>query len=77
MPLTASAAPRLRAASPGSDDRDDLWRLLVAITERKAIDQMRRARRVKRGGGRVRTEADLAAGGPDDEPAGLDKIAGR
>ena len=69
-----------RAATEGRfprlDDRDDLWRLLVTITERKAIDQMRRTRRVKRGGGRVRTEADLAAGGPDDEPAGLDQIAG-
>ncbi len=69
-----------RAATEGRfprlDDRDDLWRLLVTLTERKAIDQMRRARRQKRGGGRVRTEADLAAGGPDDEPARLDRIAG-
>ena len=69
-----------RAATEGRfprlDDRDDLWRLLVTITERKATDQMRRAGRVKRGGGRVRNEADLAAGGPDDEPAGLDRIAG-
>ena len=57
-----------RAATEGRfprlDDRDDLWRLLVAITERKATDQMRRARRVKRGGGRVRTEADLAPADP-------------
>src|SRR5262249_51863205 len=57
---------------PRLDDRDDLWRLLVAITERKATDQVRRARRLKRGGGRVHTESDLAAGGP----AGLDGIAG-
>jgi RNA polymerase sigma factor (sigma-70 family) len=68
-----------RAATEGRfprlDDRDDLWRLLVTITERKAVDQMRRARRVKRGGGRVRTEADLA-GGPDDELAALDQFAG-
>jgi RNA polymerase sigma factor (sigma-70 family) len=67
-----------RAATEGRfprlDDRDDLWRLLVTITERKAVDQMRRARRVKRGGGRVRTEADLA-GGPD-ELAALDQFAG-
>jgi RNA polymerase sigma factor (sigma-70 family) len=69
-----------RAAAEGRfprlDDRDDLWRLLVAITERKAVEQMRRARRLKRGGGRVRTEADLTADGPDDEPTGLDRIAG-
>jgi RNA polymerase sigma factor (sigma-70 family) len=59
---------------PRLDDRDDLWRLLVAITERKVTDQVRRARRLKRGGGRVRTEADLSPDGPDDEPAGLDVI---
>jgi RNA polymerase sigma factor (sigma-70 family) len=68
-----------RAATQGRfprlDDRDDLWRLLVAITERKVTDQVRRARRLKRGGGRVRTEADLSPDGPDDEPAGLDGIA--
>jgi RNA polymerase sigma factor (sigma-70 family) len=69
-----------RAATQGRfprlDDRDDLWRLLVAITERKVTDQVRRARRLKRGAGRVRTEADLSPDGPDDEPAGLDNIAG-
>jgi len=37
---------------------------------------MRRARRLKRGGGRVRTEGDLAGGGSDDPSAGLDGIAG-
>jgi RNA polymerase sigma factor (sigma-70 family) len=69
-----------RAATEGHfprlDDRDELWRLLVALTERKVADQIRRARRLKRGGGRVRTEADLAAGGSDDQPAGLNGIAG-
>src|SRR4051794_17802216 len=34
-------------------DRDDLWRLLVVITARKALDQIQRERRRKRGGGRV------------------------
>jgi DNA-directed RNA polymerase specialized sigma24 family protein len=68
-----------RAAAEGRfprlDDRDDLWRILVALTERKATDQMRRAGRQKRGGGRVRTEVDLATGEPGDKPAGLDRIA--
>src|SRR5262249_37721641 len=68
-----------RAATQGRfprlDDRDDLWRLLVAITERKVIDQMRRVGRRKRGGGRVRNEADLAAGGPEDKLSGLNEIA--
>jgi DNA-directed RNA polymerase specialized sigma24 family protein len=61
---------------PRLDDRNDLWRLLVALTERKATDQMRRARRLKRGGGRVRTAGGLDARKSDDEPAGLDDIAG-
>jgi DNA-directed RNA polymerase specialized sigma24 family protein len=69
-----------RAATRGRftrlDDRDDLWRLLVALTERKAADQMRRARRLKRGGGRVRTGGDTADGGRDNEPTGLDGIVG-
>jgi DNA-directed RNA polymerase specialized sigma24 family protein len=41
------------------DDRDDLWRLLVVITERKALDQAQRERRQKRGGGKVRGTVDL------------------
>jgi DNA-directed RNA polymerase specialized sigma24 family protein len=38
---------------PRLDDRDDLWRLLVVITEGKAHDQAVRERRQKRGGGKV------------------------
>ncbi len=34
-------------------DRDDLWRLLVVITARKACAQVQRRIRQKRGGGRV------------------------
>lgn len=34
-------------------NRDDLWRILVAITERKALDQVRNKQRLKRGGGQV------------------------
>ena len=45
---------------PRLDDRDDLWRVLVTVTERKATDLCRRQRRLKRGGGRVAPEADLA-----------------
>jgi len=48
------------------EDRRDLWRLLVKITERKAIAQLRRAGRLKRGGGRVVTETDLVASGSMD-----------
>ena len=46
---------------PRLDDRQDLWRVLVTITARKAADLVRLERRLKRGGGEVVTEADLAA----------------
>jgi RNA polymerase sigma factor (sigma-70 family) len=58
------------------EGRDDLWRLLVTITVRKALDQVQRQRRQKRGGGRVLGEADLAATGPEGPGGGLDWLAG-
>jgi DNA-directed RNA polymerase specialized sigma24 family protein len=68
-----------RAATQGRfprlDDRDDLWRVLIALTERKIADLQRRARRLKRGGGQVRTESGLDCRGSGDKPTGLDAIA--
>jgi DNA-directed RNA polymerase specialized sigma24 family protein len=40
-------------------DRDDLWRLLVVITARKALDLLERQGQLKRGGGRLRGESAL------------------
>ena len=53
-------------------DRNDLWRLLVVITARKAIDVWRRE---GRGGGRVAGESALLdpAGSAD---AGIDQVVG-
>src|SRR5262245_11358142 len=42
-------------------NRDNLWRLLVVITARKALDQLERERRLKRGGGQVGGESALAS----------------
>jgi DNA-directed RNA polymerase specialized sigma24 family protein len=42
-----------RGRYPRLDDRGDLWRLLVVITERKVLDQAQHERRRKRGGGKV------------------------
>jgi DNA-directed RNA polymerase specialized sigma24 family protein len=53
-----------RGRFPKLDDRRDLWRLLVVITERKAIDQTVTERRQKRGGGRLR--GTLGAVAADD-----------
>lgn len=44
------------------NDRDDLWKLLVAITGMKAVDQIRRQTALKRGGGMVRGDSIIAAG---------------
>jgi RNA polymerase sigma factor (sigma-70 family) len=62
---------------PRLDHRDDLWRLLVAIAARKAIDQARRAGRQKRGGGRVRTEAELLREMTGSRALGLEEVVGR
>jgi DNA-directed RNA polymerase specialized sigma24 family protein len=45
---------------PQLSDRDDLWRVLVVLTARKALDQAQHERRQKRGGGRVRNVLGLA-----------------
>jgi DNA-directed RNA polymerase specialized sigma24 family protein len=60
---------------PLLNDRDDLWRLLIVITERKAADQIHRHRRLKRGGGRLVDEATLVAGAGTGR-AGFDGLAG-
>jgi DNA-directed RNA polymerase specialized sigma24 family protein len=52
-------------AFPELGGRDDLWRLLVTITARKAANQIRREHQLKRGGGRVLGEAKLEGADPD------------
>jgi DNA-directed RNA polymerase specialized sigma24 family protein len=67
-----------RGKFPQLADRDDLWRLLVVITARKAMAQANRQGRQKRGGGRVVEEAVLfghGLGGADGSIAGLERIA--
>ena len=62
---------------PQLSDRDDLWKLLVVITARKAVDQMQREGRQKRGGGRVVGESTLAGPHADDDGlGGLDQMVG-
>jgi DNA-directed RNA polymerase specialized sigma24 family protein len=61
---------------PRLDDRDDLWRLLVVITVRKALDQVQRRGAMKRGGGRLIGEAFLADGDGLEPGGGLDAFVG-
>ena len=66
-----------RGRFPRLDDRDNLWRLLVTITARKALDQVRRQARQKRGGGRVLVGSAQAGGEDDTDGAGLEQVVGQ
>jgi DNA-directed RNA polymerase specialized sigma24 family protein len=62
---------------PRLSDRDDLWRLLVVLTARKAANLAKHERRIKRGGGRVLAEAELALPSDGSEDfEGLEAIIG-
>lgn len=58
---------------PQLDDKDDLWQILALLTERKAINQFRRERAAKRGGGDVRGDSAFGKA-PSADQAGLDEI---
>ena len=58
---------------PQLNDRQDLWKLLVVITVRKSIDQLKYDHRQKRGGGNVRGESVLMN---DERPFGLGDLPG-
>jgi hypothetical protein len=57
-------------------DRDDLWRLLVKITVRKARTQLVWILRDKRGGGGVRGDSALSKEGAPTEEKGFDQFEG-
>ena len=59
------------------NDRDDLWKLLVTITARKACAQRRRYFAEKRGGGRVRGESVFVrVDAGEDREAGIAGVLG-
>jgi DNA-directed RNA polymerase specialized sigma24 family protein len=62
---------------PRLSDRDDLWRLLVVITARKADAYKRHELRQKRGGGKIVSESDLRAVGVDEGEEGFDVLVSR
>ncbi len=59
---------------PRLEDRDDLWRLLVVITARKASAQVDRRRAHKRGGDRFRVDQAHGHDRGDDLAAGSDPL---
>ena len=56
---------------PDLADRDDLWRLLLRMTVRKAVDKLRHENRAKRGGGKVHEV------GAEDDYDLIDTIVGK
>jgi RNA polymerase sigma factor (sigma-70 family) len=60
---------------PDLKDRNDLWRLVVRITERKAFDQLRAQSRKKRGSGRVSGESALMRPDQSGITAGIDRVS--
>jgi DNA-directed RNA polymerase specialized sigma24 family protein len=58
---------------PQLADRDDLWRLLFVITERKATDLVNHEWAQKRGGGNVRHEGSVT--GESRATPSLDRVA--
>src|SRR5262249_8072286 len=57
---------------PELHDRDDLWYLLLVITERKTIDLVNHEKAQKRGEGKVRHEGSLA--GDSSDAAAFDQL---
>lgn len=54
---------------PKMEDRDDLWKVLVEITENKATDYSRHERRAKRGNGKRQLDfCSLPGSSPGQEP---------
>jgi DNA-directed RNA polymerase specialized sigma24 family protein len=62
---------------PDLHDRDNLWRLLLEITECKACKLARDEGRLKRGAGKVRGDFVLLSPGGSAAAAGFDRFAGR
>lgn len=61
---------------PDLHSRAELWALLVTITDRKAVNCVRRHLSVKRGGGKVHNESTLSAPEEQDREALLARVAG-
>jgi DNA-directed RNA polymerase specialized sigma24 family protein len=64
-----------RGRFPDLRNRDDLWALLVTITQQKVVDLLRHNTRQKRGGGDVCGESAFLSPG-DGKTGGIDQFAG-
>ncbi len=62
---------------PQLNDSDDLWKILVTITARKALRQAQHARRQKRGEGKVRGESVFRQADASEPDWGIEQVVGR
>jgi RNA polymerase sigma factor (sigma-70 family) len=65
-----------RGRFPQLNDRDNLWRLLVVITARKALDQIARENARRRGGCASQGELRMSPGGPGWDEAAVEQVVG-
>jgi RNA polymerase sigma factor (sigma-70 family) len=61
---------------PQLHDRDNLWRLLVVITARKALDQLAHEQSKRQGGGAVGGESRITPGEAGLDDAAIEQIVG-
>jgi RNA polymerase sigma factor (sigma-70 family) len=61
---------------PQLNDRDNLWRLLVVITARKALDQLAHEHSKRQGGGTVQGESWISSQGPDWDDVAIAQVVG-
>jgi RNA polymerase sigma factor (sigma-70 family) len=65
-----------RGRFPQLDDRDNLWRLLVVITARKALDQLAHEHSKRRGGGTLQGESRIPPAGAGWDDAAIEQVVG-
>jgi RNA polymerase sigma factor (sigma-70 family) len=65
-----------RGRFPQLDDRDNLWRLLVVITARKALDQLAHEHSKRRGGGTVQGQSRMYPGEPEWDETAIEQVVG-
>jgi RNA polymerase sigma factor (sigma-70 family) len=65
-----------RGRFPRLGDRDDLWRLLVVITARKALDQLKHERSKRQGGGTPAADPSIPPVGAGPRAADVEQVVG-
>jgi RNA polymerase sigma factor (sigma-70 family) len=65
-----------RGRFPRLNDRDNLWRLLVVITARKALDQLAHEHSKRQGGGMIRAESRISSEKMEWDEAAIENVVG-